>query len=179
MAPEWIEVGFAGLVGLLVGSFLNVVILRFPKMLERQWARECAEFQNQPPPSQETAFNLMTPASHCPSCGHAIRWYENIPVFSFLVLRGQCSACKTRISARYPLTELAAAVLFALEPGALDHCLAALIFLFPRLQAEEKRREIVRGDAFKHRTAGKRRQVIEHILPPCCSCNIQTGGIIL
>lgn len=113
MAPEWIEVGFAGLVGLLVGSFLNVVILRFPKMLERQWARECAEFQNQPPPPQDTAFNLMTPASHCPSCGHAIRWYENIPVLSFLVLRGQCGACKTRISARYPLTELAAAILFA------------------------------------------------------------------
>lgn len=105
-----------GLLGLLVGSFLNVVIHRLPRMMERQWARECAEL-NAPEGTAADApaerYNLMVPRSACPHCGHTIRWYENIPVLSYLVLRGRCSACKTRITPRYPLIELASGLLFA------------------------------------------------------------------
>ncbi|MGQ3114427.1 MAG: prepilin peptidase [Hydrogenophaga sp.] len=107
-----------GLLGLLVGSFLNVVIHRLPKMMELRWAAECADLQNTvenpaaASPEAET-FNLMVPRSRCPHCGHQIRWFENIPVFSYLALRGQCSQCNAPISARYPAVELTAAVLFA------------------------------------------------------------------
>jgi leader peptidase (prepilin peptidase)/N-methyltransferase len=107
-----------GLLGLLVGSFLNVVIHRLPKMMELRWAAECADLQNTKEnpaaasPEAET-FNLMVPRSRCPHCGHQIRWFENIPVFSYLALRGQCSQCNAPISARYPAVELTAAVLFA------------------------------------------------------------------
>ena len=100
-----------GVLGLLVGSFLNVVVYRLPKMLERQWAAECAELGGQELPAQD-AFNLMVPRSQCPHCGHAIAWYENIPVISYLVLRGRCSACKAGIGLRYPLVELVTGVLF-------------------------------------------------------------------
>ena len=92
----------AGVLGLLVGSFLNVVIHRFPKMLERQWAAECAAFSGQPA-NEEEPFNLVVPRSRCPKCGHAIRWYENIPVLSWLALRGKCSACRGPIGLRYPV----------------------------------------------------------------------------
>ena len=108
-----------GVLGLLIGSFLNVVIHRLPRMMERQWAAECAQY------AQDTGlaaggqaaapaepFNLMQPRSRCPSCGHEVRWYENIPVLSYIGLRGRCSGCGTRISARYPLVELATAGLF-------------------------------------------------------------------
>lgn len=105
-----------GLLGLLVGSFLNVVIHRLPRMMERQWARECAEL-NAPDGEADAApserYNLMVPRSACPHCGHAIRWFENIPVLSYLVLRGRCSACHARISPRYPLIELVTGLLFA------------------------------------------------------------------
>jgi leader peptidase (prepilin peptidase) / N-methyltransferase len=103
----------AGVFGLLVGSFLNVVVYRFPKMLERQWAAECADLSGQAVPEQP-AFNLVVPRSRCPHCGHEIRWYENIPVLSWLALRGKCSSCKARISARYPIVELVTAAFFAL-----------------------------------------------------------------
>jgi leader peptidase (prepilin peptidase)/N-methyltransferase len=103
----------AAVFGLLVGSFLNVVIHRFPKMLERQWAAECAEFSGQPA-KEEDRYDLVMPRSRCPHCGHAIRWYENIPVLSWLVLRGRCSACKAPISLRYPVVELLTAAFFAL-----------------------------------------------------------------
>jgi leader peptidase (prepilin peptidase) / N-methyltransferase len=103
----------AGVFGLLVGSFLNVVIHRLPKMLERQWTAECAVFAGQPV-KEEEPFNLLVPRSRCPQCGHAIRWYENIPVLSWLALRGRCSQCKTAISLRYPLVELVTAGFFAL-----------------------------------------------------------------
>ena len=102
----------AGVFGLLIGSFLNVVIYRLPKMLERQWAAECADLQGKTP-DEAPAFNLLTPRSRCQSCGHPIRWYENIPVVSYLALKGSCSACKTAISMRYPLVEMATGVLFA------------------------------------------------------------------
>jgi len=103
----------AGVLGLLVGSFLNVVIHRFPKMLERQWSSECAEYSGQPVAQQE-AFNLLVPRSRCPQCGHLIRWYENIPVISWIALRGRCSGCKAPISLRYPIVELVTAGFFAL-----------------------------------------------------------------
>ena len=108
-----IDAAIAGVLGLLVGSFLNVVIHRLPRMLERQWAEECAEFGGQPAPQQD-AFNLLVPRSRCPHCGHAIRWYENIPVLSYLALRGKCSSCAKPISPRYPIVELVTAAFFAL-----------------------------------------------------------------
>jgi len=103
----------AGVLGLLVGSFLNVVIHRLPRMLERQWAAECAELNGQPVKEQE-AFNLVVPRSRCPQCGHMIRWYENIPVVSWLALRGKCSQCGKGISVRYPIVELLTAAFFGL-----------------------------------------------------------------
>jgi leader peptidase (prepilin peptidase)/N-methyltransferase len=107
----WLDAGFAGLLGLLIGSFLNVVVYRLPKMLEQQWQDEAAEMAGKELP-ERPPFNLMLPRSRCPHCGHLIAWYENIPVLSYLALRGKCSACKARISARYPLVELAVAGLF-------------------------------------------------------------------
>ena len=101
-----------GTLGLLVGSFLNVVIHRMPKMMERQWENECAELSGKDV-VKKPPFNLMTPRSGCPHCHHAIRWYENIPIFSFLFLKGRCSSCAARISWRYPLIELTTAILFA------------------------------------------------------------------
>ncbi|MCC2634826.1 prepilin peptidase [Ramlibacter sp.] len=114
MGPDWaMDAAVAGVLGLLFGSFLNVVIYRFPKMLERQWAAECAEFSGQEP-KQEDPFNLVVPASRCRQCGHRIRWYENIPVVSWLALRGKCSGCGTPIGIRYPVVELVTAAFFAL-----------------------------------------------------------------
>lgn len=98
--------------GLLIGSFLNVVIHRLPIMLERAWKQEYKELQGEA--VQDTAaFNLMVPRSRCPHCNHAITWYENIPLISYLALRGRCSACKKRVSLRYPLVELCTGLLFA------------------------------------------------------------------
>ena len=96
------------LFGLCIGSFLNVVIHRLPLMLERGWKMESADLLGVA--HEETpAITLSTPRSRCPSCGHAIAWYENIPLASWLWLRARCSACKAPISARYPLIELATA----------------------------------------------------------------------
>ena len=93
-------------VGLCIGSFINVVIHRLPRMMEREWRAQCAELEGKAPEKLER-YNLMVPGSRCPGCGHAIRAVENIPVLSWLFLRGKCSACGTRISVRYPLVELA------------------------------------------------------------------------
>ncbi len=102
------------LFGLCIGSFLNVVIHRLPLMLERQWQRDSAEMLSVADPTKDQApLGLAKPASRCPSCGHQIRWYENIPIASWLFLRGRCSACSTPISARYPLVELLTGALFA------------------------------------------------------------------
>ena len=101
----------AGILGLLIGSFLNVVIYRVPKMMERQWAEECAELTGTPTAPTEK-FNLLTPRSRCSSCGHQIQWYENIPVVSYLFLRGKCSACAAPYGVRYPLVELVTGGLF-------------------------------------------------------------------
>src|SRR3990167_2280497 len=101
------------LFGLCIGSFLNVVIHRMPLMLERSWRAESAEMLGVEVEAGEP-IGLSRPRSRCPACGHAIRWYENIPVLSYLWLRGRCSACKAPISVRYPLVEIFTAVLFAL-----------------------------------------------------------------
>ena len=93
------------LVGLCVGSFLNVVIHRLPKMLERGWRAQCAEL-NGKSPAIEPTYNLVVPRSACPACGHRIPAWQNIPVVSWVVLRGQCAACKAPISARYPVVEV-------------------------------------------------------------------------
>jgi len=97
------------LFGLCTGSFLNVVIHRLPKMLEREWRAECAALYGQEPPKSEP-YNLFVPRSACPSCGHKIGAIENIPLVSWLALRGKCSSCKAKISAKYPIVELLAGI---------------------------------------------------------------------
>ena len=104
--------------GLIIGSFMNVVIHRMPMILERQWRADAAAMLELPEPPADAALapaplTLSSPPSRCPSCSHKIRWYENIPLFSWLALRGKCSACGTRISVRYPLIELTTGLLFA------------------------------------------------------------------
>ena len=94
----------AALAGLIVGSFLNVVIHRLPKMLERQWRAECAELAGTPPPPAER-YDLVKPRSACPKCGHMIPAIENIPLASYLILGGKCSQCRAPISLRYPVVE--------------------------------------------------------------------------
>jgi len=101
-----------GLLGLIVGSFLNVVIHRLPIMMEREWQSHCADLAgNSEEQSESAPFNINTPSSRCPHCGHAITPLENIPVLSYLWLRGKCSSCGTRISARYPIIEATTALL--------------------------------------------------------------------
>ena len=143
---DWMDAVAIGILGLLIGSFLNVVIHRLPIMMDRDWVQEVLLFaadkglkvtndkgetveakESEPfslvgwlsglgkknaTPADEDKFNLMTPASRCPHCGHAIRWYENIPVVSYIALGGKCSGCKARISPRYPLVELVTGAFF-------------------------------------------------------------------
>ena len=102
--------------GVCIGSFLNVVIHRLPRMLERGWRIDSAEMLGLDPAKTAAIgepITLSRPRSRCPSCGHAIAWHENIPVLSYLRLRGRCSACKAKISPRYPLVEVATGILFA------------------------------------------------------------------
>jgi len=117
---QWIEVfnanpgllyGSALVLGLIVGSFLNVVILRLPRIMEAGWRRECDELAGTAGAEESPALSLAHPPSHCPACGHRIRALENVPILSYLFLRGRCSACRTRISPRYPLIEGLTAVL--------------------------------------------------------------------
>ena len=103
----------AGL-GLLVGSFLNVVILRLPRRMEGEWKRDAREVLEQPELYDPPPPGIVVERSHCPHCGHQLSWYENIPLFSWLALRGKCRSCKAPISIQYPLVELLTAVLCAL-----------------------------------------------------------------
>ena len=156
----WLSPWALGVLGLLVGSFLNVVVHRLPLMLERQWWGDVAAqlidadsykrvFAVDAPERLKMAggtvekaltdaapLTLAKPASRCPACGHRIRWYENIPLLSWLALRGKCSACGTKIALRYPLVELGTAVLFAglawqlgPKPLMLLWCAAAAVLL--------------------------------------------------
>ena len=113
-APLFIGVVFA--ICLVIGSFLNVVIYRLPIMMERDWREQCEEIAKTPPERDlpEGRFDLIAPRSSCPSCGHRISSWQNIPVISYLILGGKCANCGDSISARYPLVELLAAVLAAL-----------------------------------------------------------------
>jgi len=166
MSPEalslWLSPPVLGLLGLCIGSFLNVVVHRLPRMMERDWWTDFAEqlsdgelfkrcFGHEPSKALQTTatelakevdglgtYGLSKPRSACPACGHQIAWHENIPVFGWLRLRGRCSACKTKISPRYPLLELLTGALFAAagwrfgaQPVALLWCalLAALVAL--------------------------------------------------
>jgi leader peptidase (prepilin peptidase) / N-methyltransferase len=102
----------AGVLGLAVGSFLNVVVHRLPRMLQTQWMAQCAELEGRSVPPT-ARYNLWAPASHCPACNQPLRAVHNIPVVSYLVLRGRCAFCGSPISARYPIVELATAALFS------------------------------------------------------------------
>ncbi len=108
----WLSTLFFGILGLLIGSFLNVVIYRLPKMMQRFEDNYFAETRDQPKPHTDH-YNLVVPRSACPHCGHKITALENIPVVSYLVLGGKCKGCKARISPRYPLIELFTALLSA------------------------------------------------------------------
>lgn len=109
-----IFVGISLLLGLLVGSFLNVVIYRLPKMLENSWDQQCKIQLNLPIEATiKPAYNLVTPDSNCPSCDAKIRPWQNIPIISYLCLGGKCSQCKAHISLRYPIVELLTGLLFA------------------------------------------------------------------
>ena len=110
MSEPGLIIGAALLVGLCVGSFLNVVVHRLPKMLERAWREDCLEHEGKDVPDAP-AYNLVVPRSACPSCGHRIGALENIPVISWLALRGRCRACSARISPRYPIVEIAGGLL--------------------------------------------------------------------
>ncbi|KLV06230.1 methyltransferase [Photobacterium aquae] len=133
----WIFPLFAAIFGLLIGSFLNVVIYRLPIMMERQWKTDCAEcfpeFDGSAATTNQETFNLSVPRSRCPSCQHPIGMLENIPVISWLVLKGQCKHCHAKISARYPLVEaftalVALTVAIMLPPS--EWALAVLGFSF-------------------------------------------------
>ena len=124
-----------GVLGLVVGSFLNVVIHRLPKMMERQWERECAEFLGEEFRGEESPksepYSLAFPGSHCPSCNAEIKPLQNIPVLSYLFLRGRCANCSVSIPIRYPLIELLTAaiwILCGLSFG-VSNALAAAMFL--------------------------------------------------
>lgn len=104
-----------GLLGLIIGSFLNVVIHRLPAMLEGEWRSQCTKLLELPNAESHSvpSFNLVVPRSQCPECGHAIGLFENVPVLSYLWLKGRCAACRHSISLRYPAVELLTAVLTA------------------------------------------------------------------
>ncbi|MCP5163029.1 MAG: prepilin peptidase [Hahellaceae bacterium] len=115
--------------GLTIGSFLNVVIYRLPKMMERDWKLQCYEMLEQTAPALPR-ITLSTPNSTCPSCGHEIRPWENIPVLSYLFLKGKCSGCKNPISARYPIIELTSGILSVITIYHFGPTLAGLAGLF-------------------------------------------------
>jgi leader peptidase (prepilin peptidase)/N-methyltransferase len=124
-ALPWVALVF----GLCIGSFLNVVIHRLPRMMEREWQAQCAELAGTALPEEgpeNSRYNLVRPRSACPACGHRIRAWENVPLVSWLALRGRCSACGARISARYPLVELLAGLGAAYAAARFGPSLAAL-----------------------------------------------------
>lgn len=120
----------AALLGLAVGSFLNVVIHRLPIMMERDWAAQCAELRGEPAPAVEP-LSLLAPRSRCPKCGRPVAALENIPILSYLLLRGRCRGCGAPISLRYPVVEALTGLLFAFAAwrmGATPAAAGAMIF---------------------------------------------------
>jgi len=125
-------VGLCLILGLLVGSFLNVVIYRLPKMMEQEWEAQCKAWRDEPTEDDEATFNLALPRSHCPACGHTLGVVENIPLVSYALQRGRCRHCEVAVSLRYPLVEALTGALFALaawQIGAQWALLGALVFL--------------------------------------------------
>lgn len=134
----WLVYSFALMFGLIIGSFLNVVILRLPVMLDRDWDLQARQILNLPIPDQPSPFNLLTPQSTCPGCKRPIRAWENVPVISYLALKRRCAGCGMKISMRYPLVELLTGILsmlvvikFGLTPTAL----ACLLLTFALIAA--------------------------------------------
>ena len=124
-------VALAAVLGLLVGSFLNVVIHRLPRMMENDWRAQCDELtatteQTQTAATEKAKYNLVVPRSACPHCGHQITAAENIPIVSYLVLRGRCRGCKTKISPRYPIVEGITGLLSALVAWHFGFGIAAI-----------------------------------------------------
>ena len=121
--------------GLCVGSFLNVVAYRLPRMMEREWRAQCAELEGREP-APAPRYNLMVPRSACPSCGRGVRAHENVPVLSWLLLRGRCAGCRGRIPARYPVIEIAGGAISAYAAaryGASPAALGAMLFTWALL----------------------------------------------
>ena len=132
----FLVIWIAGILGLIVGSFLNVVVYRLPIMMEHEWQTQCAQFLKIANNPVKPTFNLLWPPSHCPHCQHKISILENIPLFSYLWQRGRCQACQQKISPRYPLVEGLSALLAMLTAGQLGlgwPLLAALIFTWALL----------------------------------------------
>ena len=130
-----IFVGGCAVLGLMVGSFLNVVIYRLPKMMELGWRQQCAELRGEEP-AAAPAYNLLVPRSACPHCNHAIGAWENIPVVSYLLLRGKCKGCGASISPRYPIIEAISGILCAYAAWHFGFGLAtvgALLFIWALL----------------------------------------------
>jgi leader peptidase (prepilin peptidase)/N-methyltransferase len=113
LADPWSAALVAGLLGLLVGSFLNVVILRLPRRLEWQWKADARELLELPEAYEPAPPGIVVESSHCPHCGHKLAAWENLPLLSFLLLRGRCRSCGARIGWQYPLVELLTGLLFA------------------------------------------------------------------
>ncbi len=125
-------IAFVAATGLMVGSFLNVVIYRLPEMMKRNWLQQCAELRGETV-NTLPAFNLVTPRSTCTQCGHKIAVWENIPIISYLILRGRCSGCHAPISLRYPVVEAITALMsgfVAWQYGYGLMAIAALIFVW-------------------------------------------------
>jgi leader peptidase (prepilin peptidase) / N-methyltransferase len=131
-------IGFVGILSLLVGSFLNVVIYRLPVMMEKEWACDCREFledelksqkKSAKQSEQDRAFNLIKPDSHCPKCNAPVKVWQNIPVISYLLLKGRCSSCQTPISKRYPAIELLTAVASGVVAWRFGYSLEALVLV--------------------------------------------------
>lgn len=121
------------LLGLTIGSFLNVVIHRIPEMMKREWRSQAIDYlevNSDFPDEDKSTYNLVKPESHCPKCQHKIRWYENIPLISYIFLKGKCASCKTPISIRYPVIELLtgiASAVIAIHFGWSAQLLPALV----------------------------------------------------
>jgi leader peptidase (prepilin peptidase)/N-methyltransferase len=125
-------ISFISIIGLIMGSFLNVVIHRLPEMLKREWQQQCAELHGEQIKALPV-YNLAIPGSGCPQCGHKISMFENIPIISYLFLRGRCSDCHTRIPFSYPLIEALTAILSGLAAwhfGFDGFLFAVLIFVW-------------------------------------------------
>ena len=128
MPALWLTV--VGLLSLLIGSFLNVVILRLPVMMEREWRAQAAAVEGREEEPAEP-FNLVVPRSRCPKCGAVVRAWQNVPILSYVLLRGRCAECSTPIGLRYPVVEgftALASVLIAWRFGVTPEAVAALVF---------------------------------------------------